>query len=85
MPETNSNLQACKQQCEQERPQRTFKIRQIKINQVDNGYVVIVACKSFVIEDKQNLINLFTAYINAPNESEVKFNKTEKLSSVLEK
>lgn len=73
-------------QCESlETPRRTFKIRNIRIEQLDNGYVVKLGCKDFVIEDKDNLINLFTTYINNPNESEVKFNKTEKLSSVLEK
>ena len=53
------------------------KIRTVTINEMDNGYMVNVGCKCFVIEGKERMLTLLTAYINNPYEMEEKFSKNE--------
>jgi len=48
------------------------KMKPIQINQVDQGFVVVVGCQTLAIETKQQLISKFIEYVNAPAETEAK-------------
>jgi hypothetical protein len=53
------------------------KMRDTRIEQVDNGYVVRCGCQELVVLSKSALINLLTMYINDPGETEDKYYKKE--------
>jgi hypothetical protein len=55
-------------------------IREIKITQLDYGYIVIVGCNSFAIETADKLIKKLTQYIKQPQEIEQKWLDTKTLS-----
>lgn len=46
---------------------------EVKISQLDYGYVVSVGCKSFAIETPEKLLAYLTEYITKPGETEKKF------------
>jgi len=55
------------------------KIRQIRIEEVDLGFIVGVGCQTFAITEKEDLIKYLTNYINKPKECENLWFKTKKL------
>jgi hypothetical protein len=53
------------------------KIHPITINSTDNGYIVSVGCKTFVFQDKQDLLNELGIYLAAGSKYETDlFGKT---------
>jgi hypothetical protein len=46
---------------------RRNKLREIKINRADNGYIVTVGCQTLVFENMDTLIEKLTAYLKDPN------------------
>lgn len=50
-------------------------IRSIQINQLNRGYVVVVGCQSFAIENSSTLIAKLAEYINSPAATEQKWNE----------
>lgn len=48
-------------------------LRQIRISELNNGFVVEVGCKSFAIETKARLITLLASYIQEPRATEEKY------------
>lgn len=53
------------------------KIRDIRIHELSNGFIVEVGCKSFAFELASTVFTHLKDYINNPNEMERKFNKGE--------
>lgn len=49
------------------------RIYSISIRQIDHGYIVEVGCKTFAIENAQNLADMVSAYLVNPKESFTKF------------
>lgn len=49
------------------------KIRQIGIRQLNHGYIIDVGCQTFAIEKPSDLIAKLSEYINAPAETEKKW------------
>ena len=46
------------------------KIKDIRIEQLEYGYIIRVGCQSFAIEQADKLIEYLTEYINKPDETE---------------
>lgn len=55
------------------------KIRDIHIHQADNGYVVSVGCKTFVVSEPRKLIHMLLPYLYNPREVEEAYRVTGKL------
>jgi len=51
------------------------KIHSIRIEQVDNGYIVNVGCKTLVFGEKVELIHELESYINNPKVKEAEYNE----------
>lgn len=51
-------------------PCPTNKIRDVRIEQLNYGYIVRVGCHSFAIETKEKLINLLSEYMGSPEITE---------------
>lgn len=52
-------------------------IRGTSITQVDNGYIVLVGCRTFVFDSVDDLLSKLTSYLKAPKATEESFfNKT---------
>ena len=49
------------------------KMHNLKLNQLEYGYCVEVACHMLAIESKETLIRVLTEYINDPSLTEKKF------------
>jgi hypothetical protein len=49
------------------------KVRDIKIRQLDHGYVVEIGCQEFAVEYASTLIAKFSEYILSPGETEEKW------------
>ncbi len=54
---------------------RTNKINDLVIKQMDLGYLVKVGCQTLCLGTKETLIKLFTAYINDPEKTMDKYYK----------
>lgn len=48
----------------------TGKIRDVKINQVNYGYIVKIGCHPFVFETAERLIEKLGVYLKEPNKTE---------------
>lgn len=55
-------------------PKQKRKIRRLVIQEIDRGYIIEAGCQSLAIESKDQLIKLFTMYLNNPGETEEKYN-----------
>jgi hypothetical protein len=49
------------------------KIREIRLQQLNRGYVINVGCHSFAISTADELVEKLTEYIKNPNETEKKW------------
>jgi hypothetical protein len=56
-----------------EEAQAPNTVRQIRISELNNGFVVEVGCQSFAIETKARLITLLANYIQEPRATEEKY------------
>jgi hypothetical protein len=55
------------------------KLRDIRIKEIDAGYIVEIGCQTFAIESKGSLISKLSAYINDPKSVEDAWMKDHKL------
>ena len=71
----NSNSILLEERCDEdiESNDDINKIHDIVIKEMDLGYLVKVGCKSLCLESKERLIELFTSYVNNPNDIMNKF------------
>ena len=49
---------------------KSGKIRDVKINQVNYGYIVTIGCHTFVFETAERLIEKLGVYLKEPNKTE---------------
>jgi hypothetical protein len=59
--------------------EKSERIREIRISQLDFGYVVNVGCQSFAIESAEKLLEKLAEYIKEPAKTEEKWFKTRLL------
>jgi hypothetical protein len=48
-------------------------IRELRIEQLNNGYIVHVGCHSFAFHTKKKMLKYINSYVNDPNEAERKW------------
>lgn len=58
-------------------PPQPNRIREIRINQLDHGYMVTCGCQTFAIENADKLINKLNQYLHDPQATEDKYYKKE--------
>ena len=56
-------------------PKQSNNIRDIQITQLDHGYVVVIGCQRFAIENSSTLIAKLSEYILNPAATEQKWNE----------
>jgi hypothetical protein len=59
--------------------EKTPRIRELTIRQLDFGYIVNAGCQTFAIESADKLLEKLTEYINEPAKTEEKWFKTKLL------
>lgn len=60
-------------------PDSPTTIREIKIEQLNYGYIVKVGCSSFAIETAERLIEKLSEYIKEPQATESKWRKLKSI------
>lgn len=70
--------------CEPIAKTESDRIKSTSIKQVDNGYIITVGCKTFVIESLDKLIKLLTVYLTNPDTTEDMWYKNKDLNKLIE-